>query len=263
MNKTISILGCGWLGFPTAKQLIKNGYAVKGSTTSEDKIKNFEEQGIIPYLISLENLNSSKISTFLNSEILLIALPSKNIDGFKKLIEAINTSTLKKVIFISSTSVYAEENKIVTEKESLNPSALLEIENLFINNKQIETTVIRFAGLFGYNRKPGNFFMNGRIIPNPEGFVNMIHQDDCVQILLEIIYKQIWGEIFNACADTHPNRREYYIKVKKDIGNEAPVFNETEKAPFKIVSNKKLKQFLNYSFKYPDLLKIDYNSPLI
>ena len=78
--------------------------------------------------------------------------------------------------------------------------------------------------------------MNGRIIPNPEGFVNMIHQDDCVQILLEIIYKQIWGEIFNACADTHPNRREYYIKVKKDIGNEAPVFNETEKAPFKIVA---------------------------
>jgi nucleoside-diphosphate-sugar epimerase len=190
-------------------------------------------------------------------------LPSKNIEGFKKLIDAIQKSTIKKVVLISSTSVYAEENKIVTEKESLNPSALLEIENLFINNKQIETTIIRFAGLFGYNRKPGNFFMNGRIIPNPSGFVNMIHQDDCVQILLEIISKQIWGEIFNACADTHPNRREYYIKVKKDIGNEAPVFNETEIAPFKIVSNEKLKQFLNYSFKYPDLLKIDYNSPLI
>lgn len=261
MNKTISILGCGWLGLPTAKQLVKNGYFVKGSTTSENKINLFEELTIEPYLISLENLSNSKISDFLKSEILLIAIPSKNIDGFKKLLTYISTSTIKKVIFISSTSVYTAKNNIVTEKDVLESSPLLEIENLFLKNKQFKTTIIRFAGLFGYNRKPGNFFMNGRVIPNPNGFVNMIHQDDCVNILYEIISKQIWGEIFNACADTHPNRRDYYIKVKSDIGVEQPVFDEKDNSPFKIVSNKKLKKALNYSFKYPDLLKINYNSP--
>jgi 3-hydroxyisobutyrate dehydrogenase-like beta-hydroxyacid dehydrogenase len=29
----ISILGCGWLGFPLAKALLKDGFTVKGSTT--------------------------------------------------------------------------------------------------------------------------------------------------------------------------------------------------------------------------------------
>ena len=28
----ISILGCGWLGLPLAKALLKNGFSVKGST---------------------------------------------------------------------------------------------------------------------------------------------------------------------------------------------------------------------------------------
>mgnify|MGYP003615968040 CR=1 FL=1 len=35
----ISILGCGWLGFPLAQKLIETGYEVKGSTTSESKLE--------------------------------------------------------------------------------------------------------------------------------------------------------------------------------------------------------------------------------
>jgi 3-hydroxyisobutyrate dehydrogenase-like beta-hydroxyacid dehydrogenase len=33
-NKSISILGCGWLGVPLAKHLIQKGFSVKGSVTS-------------------------------------------------------------------------------------------------------------------------------------------------------------------------------------------------------------------------------------
>ncbi|WP_372744668.1 dTDP-glucose 4,6-dehydratase [Lutibacter sp.] len=262
MNKTISILGCGWLGLPTAIKLIENGYHVKGSTTSPEKIATFKNLNIEPYIISIENLKDSNISSFLTSQILLIALPSKNIEGFKNLLKLILTSTIKKVVFISSTSVYTAKNKIVTETSILKPSALLEIENLFKTPK-LKTTIVRFAGLFGYNRKPGNFFRNGRIIPNPNGFVNMIHQDDCVNILFEIISKEIYNETFNACADSHPNRTEYYTKVKKDIGVEPPVFEKTDSSPFKIVCNKKIKETLNYTFKYPDLLKINYSAPFL
>lgn len=32
--KTISILGCGWLGLPLAKKLVENQWIVNGSTTS-------------------------------------------------------------------------------------------------------------------------------------------------------------------------------------------------------------------------------------
>lgn len=263
MSKTISILGCGWLGLPTAIQLINNGFSVKGSTRSPEKIKTFRAFGIDPYVITLEKLDSVNILKFLETEILLIALPSKNVVGFQNLLSYILKSTIKKVIFISSTSVYTAKNKIITENDILEPSPLLEIENIFFKNAKIQTTIVRFAGLFGYNRKPSNFFKNGRIIPNPYGFVNMIHQDDCVEILLNIVSDEIWGEIFNACADSHPSRKEFYTKVNEDLGMEIPVFNENDTAPFKIISNKKVKEYLNFSFKYPDLLKIDYSATFI
>ena len=67
---------------------------------------------------------------------------------------------------------------------------MVEIEKLFQCNSNFKTTLIRFAGLLGYNRKPGNFFKNGKSIPNPEGVVNMIHQDDCVLIISKIIEKK-------------------------------------------------------------------------
>ena len=46
MNKNISIIGCGWLGFPLAKHLIRLGYHIKGSTTSKDKLTKLESEGI-------------------------------------------------------------------------------------------------------------------------------------------------------------------------------------------------------------------------
>jgi len=36
-NKTISILGCGWLGLPLAQHLIERSFTVNGSTTTADK----------------------------------------------------------------------------------------------------------------------------------------------------------------------------------------------------------------------------------
>jgi nucleoside-diphosphate-sugar epimerase len=47
----ISILGCGWLGFPLAKNLIEKGHSVKGSTTSESKISLLSESSIEPFLL--------------------------------------------------------------------------------------------------------------------------------------------------------------------------------------------------------------------
>jgi len=257
LNKTISILGCGLLGKPLAIKLIKKGNLVKGSTTSKHKFKEFDNLGIQPYLISLENLKEN-INDFLNTEILIVALPSKNIIGFKNLIKNIKQSSIKKVLFISSTSVYKSENLEVTEESELVDSPLVEIENIFTSNQEFQTTVVRFAGLFGYDRKPGNFFKNGRVIPYPEGYVNMIHQDDCVSILNKIIENNSWNEVFNACADYHPKRRDYYIKTTADIGNIPPIFEETKNTVFKIISNKKLKSVLNYNFKYADLMTINY-----
>jgi len=256
LNQTISILGVGWLGKPLAKYFIEKGFSVKGSTTSEEKINELQDLGIDVYQINLNNLNKN-ITNFLEADVLVIAIPFKDVVSFKKFSLEVEKSDVKKVIFISSTSVYPATNQIISEKTLNANTNLALIEDFFRKNKHFDTTIVRFSGLIGYNRKPGNFFTEGRIIPNPNGFVNMIHQDDCVQIIARIIEKNIWNETFNACADTHPTRREFYTKAFSEVGRETPEFELTDTISFKIISNQKLRTFLNYSFKYPNILDIN------
>jgi len=254
MNR-ISVLGCGWLGKPLAVSFVEDGFSVKGSTTSEDKIDALERLAIEPYLVNISEFE--EFDQFLDADILVIAITSKDIDGFENLIAQIQESSIQKVIFISSTSVYPRINKVMTEEdEVVKHHPLVEIENLFRANTFFETTIIRFAGLFGGERHPANWFKNGKKIPQPKGFVNMIHQEDCIEIIHEIISQNSWNQVFNACANHHPTRRDFYTiaKLSKDL--EVPEFEENEMYQWKVISSKKIQEVLGYEFIHEDLLNI-------
>ena len=255
MNQRISILGCGWLGFPLAIELLDKGYEVFGSTTSSDKINTLAENRIKPFLIDINNIDF-KIHDFLNTDVLLIAITSKSISDYQQLIAQIEKSTVKKVIFISSTSVYPLTNGVVTEETPTANTPLAEIEKLFISNATLKTTIIRFGGLLGYDRVPGNFIKPNKLIENPEGFINFIHRDDCIEIIKQVILKNVWEETLNACADTHPKRRAFYQNEFQKVGRSKPVFNEDSKNEFKIINSQKLKSLLNFEFKHADLMNI-------
>ncbi|MGB0887906.1 MAG: NAD(P)H-binding protein [Vicingaceae bacterium] len=242
--KNISILGCGWLGFSLATNLLKNNILVKGSTTNLKKLKLLKENSIDPYQIDIAD-DSIDLSSFLKTEILIISITSKNIKNYKHLIQKIEAANIKKVIFISSTSVYISENKTVTEKSPTNNLPLKQLENLFIANTNFKTTIIRFAGLYGYDRQPCFFHKSGAIIKNPEGFVNLIHRDDCIKIILAIIQKNIFGNVFNACSDFHPKRRDFYMQEKIKNGLPKPIFDEQSSLSYKIINSDKLKKQIN------------------
>ena len=254
MKNNISILGCGWLGLPLALTLTKNGYSIKGSTTSEIKVKLLNNNGVQPFIIDLNN-RESEFEEFLNSEVLIIAIPSKNIVGFKNLISHIENSKIKNILFISSTSVYPNSNSIVTEEHLIHKTPLSEIELLFKTNTNFKSTILRFGGLIGYDRKPGNFFKNGKAINYPDAFINLIHRDDCIQIIKELIAKNIWNKTLNACTDTHPKKRDFYTKEFRKEGRNNPIFNELASNEYKIINSDQLKKILNYNFIYSDLMK--------
>ena len=153
MDKEISILGCGWLGMPLTASLANKGFVIKGSTTSNHKIDLLKSKDVTPFIINLNNIGND-ISDFLCSEVLIISVPSKKTEDFNNLIHQIEISKIKKVLFISSTSVYPASNQLVTEESSIIDSPLSEIEQLFRVNTKFKSTIIRFGGLFGYDRKP-------------------------------------------------------------------------------------------------------------
>ena len=252
--KNISILGCGWLGEPLAISLLEAGFFVKGSTTTQAKLATLEASQIEAYLVNISEFE--EFDAFLETDILIIAITSKDIDGFESLIAQIENSPIQKVIFISSTSVYPNTNSVVTEETNTKEVPLAGIEELFRQNNCFETTILRFGGLFGGERHPGNWFSDGRKIPQPKGYVNMIHQEDCIEIIHEIIDQNCWDTTFNACADHHPTRKEFYaiVKLCKDLT--LPEFVKNEVLSYKIVSPKKLQTALGYEFIHNDLLAI-------
>jgi len=267
--KSISILGCGWLGLPLAKRLQVEGYQVKGSTTSINKVDLLKENGIEPHLVILNpDVRTDRIQDFLNSEILIIDIPpmrNKNVlelfpSQIKYLIKEIEASPIDYVIFISSTSVYDDNDQTVNEESELNPSkdsgkALVIAEGLLRAVKLVTTTIIRFGGLIGPDRHPGRFLAGRKNISGGDTKVNLIHLDDCIDIISTIIKQNIWGEILNAAADEHPTRKELYTKTAKSMNLEVPVFT-SESCNYKIVSSDKLKEKIKYNFKFPNPLEM-------
>lgn len=252
--KNVSILGCGWLGKPLAISMLDKGFLVKGSTTSTIKYKELEALDIDPYVIDISVCED--FDSFLSSEILIIAITFKKINAFKRLIEQIEKSSIQKVVFISSTSVYPMSNTIVLEETETSKSTLLEIENLFRYNSCFDTTIIRFSGLFGPGRHPGNWFKNSLKISQPKGFVNLIHQEDCINIIQEVITKNYWNDTLNACSNHHPTRKDFYTNARKKINAEPPVFDESTDLKYKIISSQKLQEVLHYKFIHDNLMEI-------
>jgi nucleoside-diphosphate-sugar epimerase len=262
--KKISILGCGWLGLPLAKSLLEQGFLVNGSTTSTEKISILEKAGITPFQISLfeEKIEGAMDLFIENSEILIVDIPPKlrgdskeNFVGkVKNLIPFIENSTVKKVLFISSTSVFSDDNSEVTEASIPNPDTesgkqLLETEQLLQSNKNFQTTIIRFGGLIGNDRHPIKFLAGRKNIENPDAPINLIHQDDCIGIIETIISLDLWNEIFNAVAPIHPTRKEYYIQKAMELNLPLPEFEEGKISTGKLISSDKIETVLNYKFK--------------
>ncbi len=259
----ISILGCGWLGFPLAKALLESGIYVNGSTTSTEKLLSLKNAGISPFLIELEEVAiNGNISEFLEgSQVLIINIPPKlrgtTTENFvakiKNLIPFIEKSGIKKVLFVSSTSVYSDDFELVTEETTVNPDTesgkqVAACEQLLQNNSHFETTVLRFGGLIGEDRNPIRFLAGRNNIENPNAPINLIRQEDCIGIILKIIESNCWGETFNAVAPFHPSRGDYYTQKAKEYNLELPIFAASKPSIGKTILSDKLEKVLNYQF---------------
>lgn len=263
----ISILGCGWIGLPLAQHLIEHGHTIKGSTTSQHKLAALKKAGVEPYLIKLtpELENPGKLTSFWDADLLFLNIPSRTqgVDikkyhprQIQSIITAIRNTAIKRVVFASSTGVYPSLAGLTKEEDTVPGKAsrdsgegLLIAEEILLNNTLFQTTVIRFGGLIGYNRNPIKYLAGKKNLERANAPVNLIHRDDCIAIITQIIEDDINSEIFNAVCDDHPARKEYYKKRAAQTGLEPPHFKPDNEKRYRVVNNEKLKRMLNYTFK--------------
>lgn len=280
MNQSsISIIGCGWLGLPLGKYFSEKGFDVKGSTTKPEKLEILQENSVKPFILQLNpQVVGENVDNFMLSHTLFINIPPRirlqkedaHVEQISNLLPFIKTSSIKNIIYISSTSVYPELNREVFEEDVKLPeqsasTTMVKAENLlkaFCEETKLNLTILRCGGLMGYDRIPAKYFSGWKGLTTGDIQVNYVHRDDVIKIIETIIEKQIWNETFNIVSPIHPNRKEIYSKNCEELGFEMPEFiTPTEAQPFKIISSKKWLERSNYSFIYENPLDYYYKKP--
>ena len=265
----ISIMGCGWLGFPLGLRLLEQDHFVRGSTTTKDKIPLLEEAGIEPYFLQLDpRINGDDVTSFFNVDTVVLNIPPPRVPDritvmqqqADELISYLNVSPVRRVVMVSSTGVYASKRQDAGEADPHPPETdsgrgLVAMEAMLSEGLQASVAVVRLAGLFGPERNPGRFLAGREVSGNGREPVNMIHLVDAIGVVTALVDRPELTGVYNACASGHPTREEFYRSASERTGLAAPVFTDSEPRPWKRIISEKIRTATGYEFVYDDPLE--------
>ena len=247
-----SIIGCGWLGLPLGKFLAEQGHELLGSTTSEEKLALIEEAGVQPVLMKLSPMPMGKnFNKLFESELLIVNIPPRRkknppeyyMEQIKFLRYLVDNSSVKKIIFISSTSYYPNTNGIVSTETKFDfdkgSSKAVVWGEREVSKTEKELLVLRCGGLMGGNRVPGKWF-SGKNIAGRDTPVNYIDRQDILKVISkEIDCGPIDGrkQTKNLVSPFHPTRGEVIEASAKKHEFQLPKWIEPKMLPHKIVAS--------------------------
>jgi nucleoside-diphosphate-sugar epimerase len=249
-NKTISILGLGWLGSFLAQHLEQKGYAIKASTTTPQKLNDLKASGYSGFLINLDTEQGIP-AEFSDSPIHFICIPPSKIEGdyadtLAKYVSTISEEVL--VFFISSTSVYPDISGDYLEKDHAGHGKMLQAENV-ISSRFKKHFILRCSGLFGGDRDPGNFLAGKVNLKGPFTSVNLIHAMDICEVVEKLLSSKIHG-IYNLSVTAPYNKKEFYTKASRKISNAPPIFNMKSESYKRTINTKKAEHLTKVDFRF-------------
>ncbi|WP_289028819.1 NAD-dependent epimerase/dehydratase family protein [uncultured Paraglaciecola sp.] len=262
----ISIVGCGWLGQPLALRLKDCGHNIVATSRSEQKCQALSKMGLEAIKFELgDNLNAAALSPIFSSQILILNIPvgRKSVthdsftQGIQSFLERARKAQINKVLFVSTTSVYGGEDKVVTEQSPTMPETLsgkinLAIESIVTKQFPSSSAIMRLSGLVNSDRHPAKYLAGKVDLQSPNAKVNLIHQEDVIKAIELVIDKALWGQTFHLSALIHPTRKDYYTWSAAQLGLPEPSFIDCDTPPAgkEINANQSLKE-LGLTLKYP------------
>ena len=183
-------------------------------------------------------------------------------DGLERLLYAVASPALQRVLFVSSTAVYGDhgaqwiDEDTPTAPKSFNGRVLLETEQwLQSQNAQFETINLRLSGIYG----PGRSYLLDRLraglatAPAAEShWVNRIHIEDAAAAVLHLMNFLKPQPIYLVTDSTPLPMRVLYDALAKLVGGPIPLEGA---APVSVgskrLSNARLRDS-GFNFKWPD-----------
>ena len=273
----ILIAGCGYVGQATADLFHGAGWDVEGWIASD---KSAAALSAKPYPtcrvdISSRDQVAERPGTF---DAVVHCASSRGggaesyrqiyLNGARNLLDR-----FKKMLFTSSTSVYAQrDGSWVTEESETNPvretsQVLLETEKMVLSR---DGTVVRLAGIYGPGRSAllSKFLAGSAVIdPKNDRFVNQVHRDDIASaIFLLLSGKWQRRQIYNVVDNEPILQSDCYRWLAQTLNRPLPptkeLTGERKRGDTnKRVSNAKLRS-LDWTLQYPTFVDAMENSIL-
>ena len=279
-NINIFCFGFGQVAKNFIKKLSIEKYNITLTTTSrsESSKENFNGINYNSFLFNCERFDKNLVFELKKANHILVSIPPENqedlvIKNFSKLIE---DSDVKWITYLSATSVYGDhKGEWVNENSKTNPTsnngvARLKAEKAWVSlekNKKLPIQIFRLSGIYSNKKNILIRLKSGdvKLINKRDHYFSRIHVDDIANILFKSLSKFISGEIYNISDDKPSSSEEVALFGAKilDIKNIEKIEvdkikNEMLKSFYsesKKVSNKKIKNYFNYSFKFPSYVE--------
>src|SRR5256885_4625585 len=210
------IAGCGYLGQAVADLFVANGWTVEGWTKSEESASKLDRKQYSIRAVDISDEDQVRAQTgHFDAVIHCASTRGGDADSYRRVYLNGVANLLRRfkdsrILFTSSTSVYAQTNgEVVTEEGDATPThetgkILRAAEDLVLMQRGI---VIRLGGIYGPGRSALlRKFLNDDAIIDPENdrFVNQIHRDDAAAAILLLLKRDdSIGQIFNV-VDNEP-----------------------------------------------------------
>ena len=275
----VLIVGCGYTGFPLGAELVRQGHEVFGLRRSGFTAAGLRAAGIQPLIGDITRPEDlQKLPNSFDWVVNTVSSTKGGADEYREvyqkgtcnLLNWLQSMSIQKFVYASSTSVYGQTDGSVvketspTEPTSATSQVLIETERLLIaawEQRKFPAVILRIAGIYGPDR--GHLFLQylrneATIAGKGERILNMIHRDDLVGVMIAALKHGRSGEIYNAADDEPVAQIHFFRWLSETLGKWMPPFStEAENAQrkrgltHKRVSNRKLKMELGYQFKYP------------
>jgi len=219
MSHSLLVIGCGDLGGAVARHCAGLGWDVTGVRRSAIDIP-----GVRMLAADVTDAASLQPLRDIAAELVLIVLTPGGfnderyravyVDGLAHVLANLNTSRLRRLLWVSSTSVFDQDDgSLLDENSPARPSGfsgrrLLEAEQLLAHSG-LPSTSIRFGGIYGRGRDRLLQQLRGgrRTAPTPVRISNRIHRDDAVGILQFLLQRAAEGVALDPLylgVDTEP-----------------------------------------------------------
>jgi nucleoside-diphosphate-sugar epimerase len=271
----VLIAGCGYVGTALGAELVKAGHEVWGLRRDLDAARALEGHGIRPLVANLSKPDTIRELPSADTLVLCQAPSRKNdeyretyFEGTRNLLERFKGAFLRRVLLVSSTSVYSvTDGSWVNEatdpmagshgdiESRENAKTLLAQEELVLKSGH-PSIVFRLAGIYGPGRNRVRSLLEGRAQPVlSDVYMNRIHLTDIARGLRLLLDKGTPGEIYLGADDAPCTQREFYTWVLEKLSLPLPKSAKSAEKEMvhgsnKRCSNGKLKE-LGLHFRFP------------